>query len=97
MGNIDTSTISDIFTGLAGLSIGGITNFMTVPVTQSDGTVVDMSVPGLAGLFTLEAFKDVINVLSTPHILTSDNKEAEIIVGENVPFLSQFERESSSP
>lgn len=29
-----------------------------------------------------------INVLSTPNILTSDNKEAEIFVGENVPFLS---------
>ena len=94
VGNIDVSTIDDIFTGLAGLTIGGITNFMTVPVTQPDGSVIDISVPGLAGLFTLEDFKDVINVLSTPHILTSDNKEAEIIVGENVPFLSQFERES---
>ncbi|MDD2319025.1 MAG: type II secretion system secretin GspD [Geobacteraceae bacterium] len=29
-----------------------------------------------------------VNVLSTPNILTSDNKEAEIFVGENVPFLS---------
>ncbi|WP_369833306.1 type II secretion system secretin GspD [Geobacter sp. DSM 9736] len=27
-----------------------------------------------------------VNVLSTPNILTSDNKEAEIFVGENVPF-----------
>ncbi|HZA50473.1 MAG TPA: type II secretion system secretin GspD [Myxococcaceae bacterium] len=26
------------------------------------------------------------NVLSTPHILTSDNEEAEITVGQNVPF-----------
>ncbi|TFG92017.1 MAG: type II secretion system protein GspD [Syntrophobacterales bacterium] len=29
-----------------------------------------------------------INVLSSPNILTSDNKEAEIFVGENVPFIS---------
>jgi general secretion pathway protein D len=29
-----------------------------------------------------------INVLSTPTIMTSDNKEAEIFVGENVPFVS---------
>jgi general secretion pathway protein D len=29
-----------------------------------------------------------LNVLSTPNIMTSDNKEAEIFVGENVPFLS---------
>jgi general secretion pathway protein D len=28
----------------------------------------------------------LLNVLSTPNILTSDNKEAEIFVGENVPF-----------
>ena len=30
--------------------------------------------------------KGLVNVLSTPNILTSDNKEAEISVGENVPF-----------
>jgi len=30
--------------------------------------------------------KDLVNILSTPNILTSDNKEAEINVGENVPF-----------
>ena len=32
--------------------------------------------------------KGALNVLSTPNIMTSDNKEAEIFVGENVPFLS---------
>jgi general secretion pathway protein D len=30
-----------------------------------------------------------INVLSTPTIMTSDNKEAEIFVGENVPLVTQ--------
>jgi len=29
-----------------------------------------------------------VNVLSTPNILTSDNKEAEIFVGQNVPFIT---------
>jgi len=29
---------------------------------------------------------NLLNVLSTPNILTADNKEAEIFVGENVPF-----------
>jgi hypothetical protein len=37
-----------------------------------------------------------VNVLSTPHILTSNNREAEIIIGENVPFLSKFEREATT-
>jgi general secretion pathway protein D len=31
----------------------------------------------------------LLNVLSNPTILTSDNKEAEIFVGENIPFLGQ--------
>lgn len=39
----------------------------------------------LRALFT----DGTVNVLSTPNIMTSDNKEAEIFVGENVPFLSQ--------
>jgi cell division septation protein DedD len=34
-----------------------------------------------------------VDVLSTPQILTSDNEEAEILVGENVPFISQRERD----
>lgn len=39
---------------------------------------------------TLKALQSngALNVLSTPNIMTSDNKEAEIFVGENVPFLS---------
>src|SRR5262249_17088842 len=29
--------------------------------------------------------------LSTPHLLTSDNEEAEIVVGQNVPFQAGFQ------
>jgi general secretion pathway protein D len=44
-------------------------------------------VPGNIGavLKALDS-NDLLNVLSTPNILTSDNKEAEIVVGSNVPF-----------
>jgi len=38
-------------------------------------------------LRALEAQADT-NVLSTPNILTMDNEEAEIIVGQNVPFIT---------
>ncbi len=31
-----------------------------------------------------------VNVLSTPHILTTDNQEASILVGQNVPFQGGF-------
>jgi general secretion pathway protein D len=42
-------------------------------------------VTGMAIVQALES-EGLLNVLSTPNILTSDNKEAEIFVGENVPF-----------
>jgi general secretion pathway protein D len=29
-----------------------------------------------------------VNILSTPNILTTDNQKAEIMVGENVPFIT---------
>ena len=96
VGTVDSSTIGTIVNGMAGLTLGGVGNYMNVPITNADGSTSTLNVAGFAALFSLSEFKDAINVLSTPHILTSDNKEAEIIVGENVPFLSKFERESSS-
>jgi len=96
VGAIDSSAIQSILNGLAGLTIGGLGNLLTVPITRSDGTTFNLTAPGFAVLFSLSEFKDIVNVLSTPHILTSDNHEAEIMVGENVPFLSSFERQSGT-
>lgn len=96
VGTVDTSAMQTILSGLAGLSIGGLSNFITVPVTRPDGTTFNLTAPGFAALFSLSDFKDVVNVLSTPHILTSDNSDAEIMVGENVPFLSKLERDSTA-
>jgi len=91
-GTIDNSAVQNIVTGLTGLSAGGMGNFLDIPVNTVDenGEIVttNLTVPGFAFLFSLNEFRGAINVLSTPQILTSDNKEAEIIVGENVPFIS---------
>ena len=96
VGTIDSTAIQGILNGLAGLTVGGLGNLLTVPITRADGTTFNLTAPGFAVLFSLSEFKDIVNVLSTPHILTSDNHEAEIMVGENVPFLSSFERQSGT-
>ncbi len=99
-GTVDTSTLYNIVTGLSGLSAGGMGNFLDIPITviKPDGTaqVTTLTVPGFAALFNLDMFRDSVNVLSTPRILTSDNKEAEIVVGENVPFISKRERDPAA-
>jgi general secretion pathway protein D len=66
---------------LQGLVMAAVSN---QTVTLPDGTVV----PAQVALFTaLQNDRDV-NVLSAPNILTSDNQEAEILVGQNVPFIA---------
>ena len=57
-----------------------------IPELQKLG--IDIPAFGVV-LHALQQSSDV-NVLSTPHILTSDNEEAEITVGQNVPFQSGF-------
>ncbi|UCH79835.1 MAG: hypothetical protein JSW20_08755 [Nitrospiraceae bacterium] len=100
VGNIDSATTLSIINGLSGFTAGSLGNFLDVPVTSisSDGSVSTdtLTTPGFAALFSMNEFRDVINVLSTPQILTSDNEEAEIFVGENVPFISQRERNATT-
>lgn len=96
-GTISPSALQSIIYGLEGVTLGGMGNFLKIPVittdTNGNPTVTDLTVPGFATLFSLNEFRDAVNVLSTPQILTSDNKEAEIVVGENVPFISKRERD----
>jgi general secretion pathway protein D len=65
---------------LSTLATSGLSSFVTIPNT---GTPANFAVV----LHALQS-NGVVNVLSTPNILTSDNKEAEIFVGQNVPFIT---------
>ncbi len=88
-------------TGAGGTNFGGIG---TVASSGPAGlaTMNGLVVGAIKGTFTfngteflnvgallraLQTDKDV-NVLSTPNILTTDNQKAEIMVGENVPFIT---------
>lgn len=67
-----------------GLMLGGLFNPITI--TAPDGTA--MTVPAVSALLQLSQTSQDVNVLSAPQLLTSDNEEAEIIVGENVPVIT---------
>ena len=61
-----------------------VTSTDTVQLRDAEGNVVE--VPAAAVLIQALAANSNVNVLSTPHILTTDNEEAQIIVGQQVPF-----------
>jgi len=80
-----TSAVGDgDLTGIGSLSglLGALISNQSIVL--SDGTKVPA---GIALVSALEADPD-INVLSAPTILTTDNEEAEIVVGKNVPFVT---------
>ncbi len=71
---------SAAFAGPTGLVLGAARGAITF------GDQVFADIRGLIRAFQGDAD---VNILSTPQILTTDNEEAEIIVGENRPFVTQ--------
>lgn len=87
VGDLATSTdgVSGLLTStIQGMLLGGM--FGSVEITNSDGT--KSTVPALTALIDLSQTDTDINILSAPRLLTSDNEEAEIIVGQNVPIIT---------
>lgn len=66
--------------GAAGLTLGFLRGNITLP----DGT----QVLGLGALARALESDGRANILSTPNLLTLDNSEAKIVIGQNVPFLT---------
>lgn len=67
---------------LSGLFLGGIGE--TITITTETGTSI--TIPSFGVLLRALERETEVNVLSTPHILTMDNEEAQITVAQNVPF-----------
>lgn len=75
---------------LAGLydPLGTLSSLATAISSVSGTLNPDISASPVNVVSVLKALdsNDMLNILSTPNIMTADNKEAEINVGENVPF-----------
>ena len=54
--------------------------------TLPDGTVIGIGSSNFGALITALSSDSNNNLLSTPSLLTLDNEQAEILVGQNVPF-----------
>jgi len=72
-------------------SLGGFLTGLQGPNNAALAQVLNVSFfPSFAVLLQALQTSSDSNVLSTPHILASDNEDAEITVGQNVPFQSGF-------
>ncbi|GMQ83359.1 MAG: type II secretion system secretin GspD [Gammaproteobacteria bacterium] len=77
------TSITDIGQGIIDGQLVGLTPGMSFGLGKIGGGGVNFAavVNALAG-------DSDVNILSTPSLVTLDNEEAEIIVGQNVPFLT---------
>jgi general secretion pathway protein D len=69
-----------VLANAGGLSVA----FLGPEITLPNGT----RTRGLGGLARLLEENSYANILSTPNLMTLDNAEAKIIVGQNVPFVT---------
>jgi general secretion pathway protein D len=81
--NLGTSRISDLATAVAS---GGA-------VSLGSGTLIgggkfDSDSVNFAALIQALESDSASNILSTPSLMTLDNQEAEIVIGQNVPFIT---------
>lgn len=78
----EQSNLSNLADGIppAGFSLGVFTEAIDIAGVQFNNLTA-----------VIQAFKDDedVNILSTPQILTTDNQEAKINVGENIPYQTR--------
>ncbi|NLH49611.1 MAG: type II secretion system secretin GspD [Myxococcales bacterium] len=82
---------------LGGSNYGGIQSAAANPLGitgfalgAADGTITfgGETYPNIGALFrAMQSDRDV-NIMATPHILTTDNEEAEIVIADNIPFVT---------
>jgi general secretion pathway protein D len=88
---------------LGGLSsLGGVSALGTLggflaglqgpPITVPGG----LTLPSFAVLLNALQSSSDVNVISTPHVLMTDNTEGEVTVGQNVPFQAGFNPTTSA-
>lgn len=68
----------------------GLLGGLLGPLLPEAKDLLGVSIPSYGVLFQALATSSNVNVLSSPHILTTNNQEAEISVGENIPYQSSF-------
>lgn len=90
-GGVQHSSLSTLGVGISPESLLGLTGLLggaIGPLIPEAEELLGVSLPSFGVLVQALASSSQVNLLSTPHIITADNEEAEISVGENIPYIA---------
>jgi general secretion pathway protein D len=89
--------------GINALSTGDLAAFdalsgFNLGYLKGSINILDKEILNLGALVSALASDGDSNILSTPSLVTMDNQEAEIVVGQNVPFATgSYTKDNSTP
>ena len=95
-GNTTGTGTAVLGTALGGLSsLGGVSSLASLNgflagIQGPPISVSGVSIPAFGVLLQALQSSSDVNVISTPHLIMTDNTEGEITVGQNVPFQAAF-------
>ncbi|EKD40075.1 MAG: hypothetical protein ACD_75C00185G0010 [uncultured bacterium] len=68
----------------------------SVGILKQGIRIGNVTFPNIAAILRAVKSDSDVNIIATPQILTTDNKKAEISVGENVPFITSKNTNASN-
>ncbi|GAB1391369.1 MAG: type II secretion system protein GspD [Rubrivivax sp.] len=92
-GNHDINAVQSLTSGAAPNILSVNSSLAQGNLTLGDGLSIGLArvingVTSLSAILRLLQSQSQTNIVSTPNLITLDNEEAKIVVGENVPFIT---------
>ena len=94
-GGIFARTGENFITGPSDLPSGALLGVIGQSITINKGGT-EITFPSFTSFINAMSTDSDVNVIATPQILTMDNKEAEIKVGKNVPYLTRQDTDTTN-
>jgi len=77
------------YSNITKMSAGSLPSGFSLGVFGESVTIGKISFPNLAAVIQAYKKDKDVHILSTPQILTTDNEEASITVGKNIPYITR--------
>lgn len=95
LGGIIARSGSGFVTSMKDLPSGPLFGIVGEGITIGSGSSA-VTFPNMASFITAMKNNTDVNIISAPQIITMDNREAEIKVGQNVPYLTKEDTDSTN-
>ncbi|MBN2298650.1 MAG: type II secretion system protein GspD, partial [Deltaproteobacteria bacterium] len=94
-GGVFARTGQGFVTSPGDLPSGALFGIIGETITVGSGDT-EITFPNMTSFVNAMATDSDVNILSTPQIITMDNKEAEIKVGANVPYVTKEDTDTTN-